>query len=339
MITRTAVTWHTGTQDRPRWQHALADAVRDPGELLAALDLPDSLLPAARSAAVQFGLCVPRGYLARMERGNPRDPLLLQVLPTAGELKTDPAFGVDPVGDRRAMPRPGLLHKYHGRVLLVTTGACAIHCRYCFRRHFPYSEANPGLESWREALSYIASDASIEEVILSGGDPLSLSDRRLAALVEALDDIAHVRRLRIHTRQPIVLPERVDEALLAWLDATRLQTVVVVHANHPHEIDTAVVQALGRLRGRGATLLNQSVLLREVNDDSQTLARLSETLFEAGVLPYYLHLLDPVQGAVHFDVDEARAGRLMESLRARLPGYLVPRLVREIPGRPGKTPR
>lgn len=339
MITRTAVTWHTDPQDKARWQHSLADAVRDPGELLAALDLPDSLLPAARAAAEQFGLCVPRGYLARMERGNPQDPLLLQVLPVAGELQNDPTFGVDPVGDRRAMPRPGLLHKYHGRVLLVTTGACAVHCRYCFRRHFPYSEANPGADAWREALTYIAADASVQEVILSGGDPLSLNDRRLATLIDALDNIPHVRRLRIHTRQPIVLPERVDETLLSWLQATRLQTVVVVHANHPREIDTAVVEALARLRGCNATLLNQSVLLRNVNDDAQTLVKLSEALFEAGVLPYYLHLLDPVQGAAHFDVDEARAGRLMETLRARLPGYLVPRLVRELPGHPGKTPR
>jgi len=339
MIPRSAVTWHTAPRENTAWQQALASAIRDPHELLAALDLPDSMLPAARAAAERFGLCVPRGYLERMERGNPHDPLLLQVLPGAAELVDTPAFAGDPVGDLQAMTRPGLLHKYHGRVLLVTTAACAVHCRYCFRRDFPYAQANAGAASWRQALDYIGADPSISEVILSGGDPLSLSDRRLSALAEALAAIAHVRRLRIHTRQPIVLPERVDAALLAWLRASPLQTVVVVHANHPREIDARVAAALDRLRGAGLTLFNQAVLLRGVNDDADTLAALSEALFDSGVVPYYLHLLDRVRGAAHFEVEESRARELVDALRNRLPGYLVPRLVREQPGRPAKTLR
>lgn len=339
MIPRSAVTWHTVPREHTAWQQALASAIRDPQELLAALDLPDSMLPAARAAAERFGLCVPLSYLERMERGNPRDPLLLQVLPAAAELADAPAFGSDPVGDLQAMTRPGLLHKYHGRVLLVTTAACAVHCRYCFRREFPYAQANAGAGAWGEALDYIGADPSISEVILSGGDPLSLNDRRLSALAEALAAIPHVRRLRIHTRQPVVLPERIDATFLAWLRALPLQTVIVVHANHPREIDARVAGALDKLRGAGATLFNQAVLLRGVNDDAQTLASLSEALFEAGVVPYYLHLLDRVRGAAHFEVEERRARELISALRDRLPGYLVPRLVRELPGRPAKTLR
>jgi len=232
---------------------------------------------------------------------------------------------------------PGVLHKYHGRVLLMATGACAVHCRYCFRRHFPYAEANPVVDRWRQALDYIAGDDSIAEVILSGGDPLSMSDRRLADLTRRLDAIPHLRRLRLHTRLPIVLPERVNDELLDWLGATRLKTAVVVHANHANEIDSSVIAALSRLKASGAELLNQSVLLRGVNDSTEALMALSEKLFEAGVLPYYLHLLDKVQGAAHFEVEETAARCLMAELSRQVPGYLVPRLVREIPGAPGKV--
>jgi len=318
------------------WQAALARAVTDPAELLAAVDLGEEWLPAARAAARLFPLRVPRGFVARMRRGDPRDPLLRQVLPLAEECVAAEGFAADPVGDLAAMVAPGVLHKYRGRMLLTTTGACAVHCRYCFRRHFPYADANPAADRWRAALEHIAGDDSVSEVILSGGDPLSLSDRRLAELARGLDDVAHLRRLRLHTRLPIVLPERVNDELLDWLEATRLRTVMVVHANHANEIDSSVRAALARLKAAGVELLNQSVLLRGVNDSAEALTALSEAIFGAGVLPYYLHMLDRVQGASHFEVPDAVARSLMAELNKRLPGYLVPRLVREIPGAPGK---
>jgi EF-P beta-lysylation protein EpmB len=322
----------------PRWQRELARAITDPGELLRELELDPALLPAARVAAARFSLRVPRGFVARMAKGDPGDPLLRQVLPLGAELETTPGFAADPVGDRAAQAAPGVLHKYHGRALLIVTSACAAHCRYCFRREYPYADSRAGMDEWQPALAYLAGDPSIREVILSGGDPLSLSDRRLGALLAALDQIPHLERLRIHSRQPIMLPERVDHGLLDLLARTRLRPVLVVHANHPREIATAVRAALAQLAGAGVTLLNQSVLLRGVNDSATVLAELSETLFAARVLPYYLHLLDPVQGAAHFDVNETEASAIMKILRQRLPGYLVPRLVREQPGQPAKTP-
>jgi len=321
-----------------RWQTDMAEAVRDPRELLALLDLDPALLDSARRAAAAFPLRVPRAFLARIKKGDPADPLLRQVLPLGEELRDVPGYVRDPVGDMPSVAAKGLLHKYEGRVLLVTTGACGVHCRYCFRRHFPYSEENARSGEWQEALDYLKGDTSVCEVILSGGDPLALSDERLAALVRSLEHIPHLRRLRIHTRQPVVLPSRVDDALLSWLKACRLQKVVVLHANHAREIDPAVTAACTRLRDAGATLLNQTVLLRGVNDSTDALAELSEALFAAQVLPYYLNLLDPVAGAAHFNVPEAEALGLMDALRGRLPGYLVPRLVREVPGAPSKMP-
>lgn len=321
----------------PAWQSTLAHAIRDPAELLAAVGLGEEWLPAAQAAARLFPLRVPRGFVARMRLRDPHDPLLRQVLPLAEECLAVAGFSHDPVGDRAAMVAPGVLHKYEGRVLLTVTGACAVHCRYCFRRHFPYAEANPAADQWRDALEYIAGDDSISEVILSGGDPLTLSDHRLGGLARRLESVPHVRRLRLHTRLPIVLPERVDDELLDWLGGTALKVVMVVHANHANEIDASVRNALARLRRAGVDLLNQSVLLRGVNDSVDALATLSETLFEAGVLPYYLHLLDKVQGAAHFEVSEAVARQLTSQLHRRLPGYLAPRLVREIPGAPGKV--
>ena len=320
------------------WRKALSQAVRDPAELLELLALPPELLPAALQAAALFPLRVPRSFVARMEKGNPADPLLRQVLPLGEELIATDGFTVDPVGDQQAMVIPGLLHKYSGRVLLVTTAACGIHCRYCFRRHFPYQQANAAAMNWQPALDYIAADPSIHEVILSGGDPLSLSDQRLALLVAQLAAIPHLKRLRLHTRQVIVLPERVDAQLLRWLEECHLQTVIVVHANHPNEIDHAVATALQRLKASGASLLNQAVLLQGVNDEVSILAALSERLFEAQVLPYYLHQLDRVEGARHFEVSENRAKELLHELRTRLPGYLVPSLVREQAGKLSKTP-
>ncbi|HEX2668548.1 MAG TPA: EF-P beta-lysylation protein EpmB [Gammaproteobacteria bacterium] len=321
-----------------RWQTEMAEAVRDPAELLALLELDPRWLEPARRAAAGFPLRVPRAFLARIAKGDPADPLLRQVLPLGEELAAAPGYSRDPVGDLPSVAAKGLLHKYQGRVLLITTGACGVHCRYCFRRHFPYAEENARSGEWKEALDYLAADRSVREVILSGGDPLALNDERLAALERSLSAIPHIRRLRIHTRQPVVLPSRVDEALLGWLKASRLQKVMVLHVNHAREIDAAVKEACARLRGAGVTLLNQTVLLRNVNDSADALEALSEALFEAQVLPYYLNLLDPVEGAAHFDVPEAEALALLDAIRARLPGYLVPKLVREVPGAPAKMP-
>jgi EF-P beta-lysylation protein EpmB len=262
------------------------------------------------------------------------------VLPLDAELTETPGYVADPVGDLHALAGPGLLHKYQGRALLVTTGACAIHCRYCFRREFPYAEQHAGRHGFAAALTAIRNDASIVEVLLSGGDPLTLSDRRLADLLLGLEQIPHVRRVRIHTRLPVVLPERIDTSFLAmWNSIPRLQRIMVIHANHAQEVQDAptVREALRRLHDGGTTLLNQSVLLRGVNDSASALADLSEALFTANVLPYYLHVLDPVRGAAHFDVPEDAARQLHADLTARLPGFLVPKLVREVPGAAAKT--
>jgi L-lysine 2,3-aminomutase len=320
----------------PAWQLALRDAISDPAELRRTLELGPEHEHAA--AARDFPLRVPRGFVARMRKGDPSDPLLLQVLAQGLELNDTPGFVDDAVGDLDHVRPGGILHKYQGRALLVATGACAVHCRYCFRRHFPYDEQNASRNAWREALASLAADDSIEEVILSGGDPLSLSDRRLAELATALDEIPHLRRLRIHTRLPVVLHERVDAALLEWLGQGRLQRVMVLHANHAQELDARVQAACKALSECGVTLLNQSVLLRRINDDARTLAKLSERLFECGVMPYYLHLLDRVRGTAHFEVPEAEAARIMRELAACVSGYLVPRLVRETAGQPYKLP-
>jgi EF-P beta-lysylation protein EpmB len=320
----------------PRWQIELAHAIADPAELLRLLELDPALLPAAQAAAALFPLKVPRGFVARMRKGDPNDPLLRQVLPLAAETLSSPGFVADPVGDRKAMVVPGLLHKYHGRILLVTTGACGIHCRYCFRREFPYSETKTG--DWRQALDYVANDTSISEVILSGGDPLALSNRRLKGLLTQLEPITHLRRLRIHSRQPIVLPERIEPELLALLSESRLLPIMVLHANHPQEIDDAVNQALKQLAAAGITLFNQAVLLKGINDSAAVLGKLSETMFSAGVIPYYVHLLDRVRGTAHFQVEESQALVMMEEMRNCLPGYLVPRLVREQAGMFAKIP-
>lgn len=320
-----------------RWQKELALSYTDPETLLAALDLPTGLAEGSEAAQKELPMRVPRGFAARMKRGDLSDPLLVQVLSIPAESLSQPGFVEDPVGESGAAPVPGLLFKYPGRALMVLTGACAIHCRYCFRRHFPYEEH--GSEKRRElALAHIEKTPEIREIILSGGDPLSLSDDVLTPLVGRLAMIPHLRRLRIHTRLPIVLPERVDDALLGWLTGTRLRPVVVLHVNHANEIDASVESSLKRLRRAEIPLLNQSVLLRGVNDTADAQSELAERLFQTGVLPYYLHLLDRVRGAAHFEVEESRASALLDELRARLPGYLVPRLVREIEGRRSKVP-
>jgi EF-P beta-lysylation protein EpmB len=312
-------------------------AIRDPVELCRRLELPVEFEQAAIAGARGFPVFVPPAYLARIERGNPHDPLLRQVLPLAEETETVSGFDADPLDEQHATRAPGLLHKYAGRALLVTTGACAVHCRYCFRRHFPYSAGPRSLAAWQPALDEIAADASLHEVLLSGGDPLMLVDELLAELTTALASISHLRRLRVHTRLPIMIPERVDDKLLAWLTGSRLTPIVVIHANHPAEIDAAVADALARLVDAGIPLLNQAVLLRGVNDDVETLARLCERLVDLRVMPYYLHQLDRVAGAAHFEVPEADGLQLVERLRSRLPGYAVPRYVRETAGEAYKS--
>jgi L-lysine 2,3-aminomutase len=324
-------------QKEKRWQHEMANAITTPDTLVEVLGLDPALIAPARDAGVKFRLRIPRSFVARMRFGDPHDPLLRQVLPSARELDDSPQYSADPLGERAALRAPGLLHKYHGRALLITTSVCAIHCRYCFRREFPYSEQTSESPRFSAAVQEIARDASIEEVILSGGDPLSLSDARLEALTDALSRMPHVRRLRVHTRQPIVLPSRVDAGLIAWLENLRLPMVFVLHANHANEIDDDVRAACAQLRAARVTLLNQTVLLSGINDNPAALAELSRTLFEAGVLPYYLHALDRVSGAAHFDVSETRAQEIAGALAALLPGYLVPRLVREVEGAPAKV--
>lgn len=330
----------------PEWQRELAQAVRDPLELLSLLDLVPAQLGHGETAAglaraaADFPLRVPRGYIARMRRGDPADPLLLQVLGRGVELAAVPGYISDPLQEQSARPVPGLLHKYHGRALLVVTGACAVHCRYCFRRHYDYgADQEAALAGrWSAAIEHLAADHTIEEVILSGGDPLSLGNARLAQLLLRLRAIPRLRRIRIHTRTPVVLPARVDDGLLEALRPLHERLAVVIHANHAAELDAATQAALRRLHGACTALLNQSVLLAGVNDDATALAALSARLFEAGVLPYYLHQLDAVAGAAHFAVGDAAARRLHRELAGLVPGYLLPRLVREIPGQPGKTP-
>jgi EF-P beta-lysylation protein EpmB len=319
------------------WRELWRDAITDAGELLQAVGLGHrtDLLPPDDAG---FPLRVPRSFAARMRRGDPADPLLLQVLPRRAEHDVVEGFTVDAVGDMASRAGQGVLHKYDGRALLIASGSCAVNCRYCFRRHFPYGEEIAAAAQWREALAHVKADPSIRELILSGGDPLSLATHKLEELTRGLADMPHVIRLRIHTRLPVVLPERIDDEFTAWLAALPLQKVVVLHANHANEFDAAVDAACARLRSAGATLLNQSVLLKEVNDDADTLVALCERSFAAGVLPYYLHQLDKVAGAAHFEVSDERALGLIEGLRARLPGYLVPKLVRELQGDPSKHP-
>ncbi|MGP5307674.1 EF-P beta-lysylation protein EpmB [Vreelandella alkaliphila] len=326
------------TQIYASWQRQLSQAIRDPATLCKRLNLDDSWLPGAATGHQLFEICVPDAYLTRIAPNDPNDPLLRQVLPVRDEASTPQGYVTDPLEEAEHQPVKGLIHKYAGRVLLIASPACAINCRYCFRRHFPYSDNSPSRAQWQEALDYLRADTTLHEAILSGGDPLAANDRQLAWLVEQLENIPHLKRLRIHTRLPVVIPDRVDDALLGWLAATRLQKVMVLHINHANEIDQAVIDACTRLKQAGVTLLNQSVLLRGINDSVSTLATLSERLFEAGVLPYYLHVVDPVQGAAHFDVPDEEAKALVKQLLEHLPGFLMPRLVREVPGKTSKTP-
>lgn len=319
------------------WQELLKQGVNNTGDLLDLVQLSEQDIPAALLSPQPFKLRVPQGFINRMQRGNPHDPLLLQVLPVSDELNTTPGYTADPLVESQTNPIPGLLQKYKSRALLTITGACAINCRYCFRRHFPYSDNNPGTAGWEAAIDYLRQHTDIKEVIFSGGDPLTAPDSVLANLTAKIATIPHITTLRIHSRLPIVLPERINDEFLAWFTGSRLKPVMVLHCNHPQEIDNNVADALKRLDKAGILLLNQTVLLKGINNDSSILAALSNILFENNTLPYYLHLLDKVQGAAHFDLPLVEASTIYSELRALLPGYLVPKLVREIPGAKSKT--
>lgn len=319
------------------WQEELIQSIRDPEALLEYLHLPMELLPQTQAASALFELRAPRPYLDRIVKGDRHDPLLRQILPLGEELVLTPGYSADPLQEADSNPTQGLVHKYHGRVLLIAAPNCAINCRYCFRREFPYEDNNPSRQQWQQVFAQLRADSSIREVIFSGGDPLANSDRQLQWMVDQLAEIPHIHRLRVHTRLPIVIPQRITEETLRWLADSRLQSVMVLHTNHPNEVDAQVIDTIARLRRAGVTVLNQAVLLKGVNDDLEIQVALSETLFAAGVLPYYLHLLDKVQGAAHFEVADADAIRLHQYMQARLPGFLVPKLTREEPGALNKT--
>ncbi len=320
------------------WQQALSDVITDYSELLEMLQLDHQQAPHALMAENEFPLRVPRPFAERMEPGNWQDPLLQQVLPLGKELDYQPGFQQDPLQEKASNPLPGLIHKYQSRVLMVVSGGCAIHCRYCFRRHFPYADNNPGRQQWQAALDYIRGNIEINEVIYSGGDPLVASDKLLADLTREIATIEHVKTLRIHSRLPVVIPQRINDQCLNWLTATRLRPVLVIHSNHANEIDEAVGFRLKMLANQGVTVLNQTVLLAGINDEPEILAKLSERLLDFQTLPYYLHLLDRVQGAAHFDVSEQKAVAITRQLLTLLPGYLVPRLVKEVPEAKSKLP-
>ncbi|NBO74137.1 MAG: EF-P beta-lysylation protein EpmB [Gammaproteobacteria bacterium] len=335
MITATSPTRHPIPLGS--WQRDFAEAVTDPAELLGMLGLGDEWLAAARAAAALFPLRVPRSFIARMRHGDATDPLLRQVLPLAAELDDVTGFVTDPNQETAFRLAPGLLRKYSSRALLIATEACALHCRYCFRREFPYDEQQGETGRWNEAVSALAADRSITELILSGGDPLSVGNARLRALSSALEHVTHLESLRLHTRNAVVLPSRIDQGFIEWIRALRWRVTIVLHVNHPNEIAAEAIDALERLRGTGALLLNQSTLLRGVNDDAPTLAELSRRLHRHGVLPYYLHLLDRVRGSAHFEVADSTGKALIETMAQQLPGYLVPKLVREVAGAEAKT--
>ncbi|MBP7880621.1 EF-P beta-lysylation protein EpmB [Acinetobacter sp. NIPH 1852] len=321
------------------WQSQLSDLITDPLELLNLLELStEQLLSGAILASEQFKLRVPRAFVGKMNIGDPLDPLLLQVLPHHLELEEHPAFVTDPLGEEAANQMAGVLHKYQSRFLLTLTGACAIHCRYCFRRHFPYQENLPKNDDWIKIKQYIEQNPKINEVILSGGDPLTLSNRKLALWLERVASLPQIKILRIHSRVPIVIPNRIDKELISILKNSRLRIIVVVHSNHAAELDDFTCSKLLQLSLHHITVLNQAVLLKGVNDSAKTLTELSSRLFEARVMPYYLHVLDKVKGAQHFDLRSSEIDHIYSDVLASLPGYLVPKLVREIAGEKNKTP-
>ena len=334
------------TSDIPTWQKELRQCVTNPTELMQLLELDPAVWTKKASqqralqqiVSQQFPLKVPRPFITRMTKGNPEDPLLKQVLPVLSETITNSGYSRDPLAEQNRHQPAGMIKKYHGRVLLIVSGHCAINCRYCFRRHFPYREHRLNRQQWLNIIADIAADSTISEVILSGGDPLAVSDNQLTWLTQEIAAIPHIKRLRVHTRLPVVIPSRIDASCIAWMKNTRLQTVVVLHINHANEIDCQLTTAVAELRQAGVTLLNQTVLLKGINDHADDLTELSERLFSVGIMPYYLHLLDKVDGAKHFDTSEADAKKIYRQLLSQLPGYLAPKLVREVPDMAYKLP-
>ena len=319
------------------WKAELSNCVSSIDELLNQLGLKPKDLNTTEQAASKFPIKVPQPFVQLMEYGNPNDPLLKQVLPITSELQVDSNFSTDPVGESSFNPVPGIVHKYRNRVLMIISPNCAINCRYCFRRHFPYDDNRQSKQQWLKALDYLKTKPEINEVIYSGGDPLAANDNFLRWLTGEIESIQHIKRLRIHTRLPVVIPSRIDDQLLNWLSNTRLKPTFVLHINHANEIDSALSQGINRLKQAGIMVLNQSVLLKGINDTSDQLINLSEKLFDAGIMPYYLHMLDPVQGASHFDVPEDRAVEIFSQIQAELPGFLVPKLVQERAGETSKS--
>lgn len=359
MITRTSPACQTEIDDFNRvpagaepdadsddWRKLLSESTLPVEQLLAQLDIPAQALDGSAVASIDgridtaplsFSVRAPAPFIQRMEKGNINDPLLRQVLPVLAEQQPMPGYSDDPLQEAQANVAPGLIHKYTSRALLIVSKACAINCRYCFRRNFPYQDNQPSRAQWRDALNYLREHAAINEIIFSGGDPLACSDRHLRWLGQQLAAIPHIRRLRIHSRLPVVLPQRVDTQLLQWLESWPGQKVMVIHSNHTNEIDQQVAQAVTKLRTAGVTVLNQTVLLKGVNDSAAALTALSERLFDVGVMPYYLHMLDPVAGAAHFAIDDKKARQIVGEAAALLPGFLLPKLVRELPNKNAKT--
>lgn len=327
------------TQSREDWLQQLADVITEPAELLEYLALSDSPeWQKGHDARRLFALRVPYAFARRMKKGDPNDPLLLQVMTSASEFIATPGYSTDPLEEQDdAIAVPGLLHKYINRALLLVKGGCAVNCRYCFRRHFPYQENQGNKANWRHALDYIRQQLELDEIIFSGGDPLMAKDHELAWLLDEIETIPHIKRLRIHSRLPVVIPARITEALTQRFSQSRLQILLVTHINHANEIDPELCDAMTRLKRANVTLLNQGVLLRGVNDNADTLAKLSNALFDAGIMPYYLHVLDRVQGAAHFMVPDDEARLIMRELMTKVSGYMVPKLTREIGGEPSKT--
>ncbi|MFT2111741.1 EF-P beta-lysylation protein EpmB [Marinomonas sp. 2405UD68-3] len=327
----------TQTEPAISWQQELSNAITSIPELLDYLHLPQYLSSASEDATHPFKLLAPKPYLDRIEKNNPNDPLLLQILPVHSENLTIEGYGKDPLEEAEHTPQKAIVHKYKNRLLIITTGTCAVNCRYCFRRHFPYGDNQLAQDEWQSVLEYIEQHPSINEVILSGGDPLIMKDSQLSKRIQSLESLPQVTRVRIHSRLPVVIPQRVTPDMLQWIEQTPLDVVMVLHINHANEIATDVALAVQRLKNAGALVLNQGVILKGINDTLESQVNLSEALFKHGILPYYMFLFDPVEGAAHFDFPLEQAQKLMGEVAAELPGYLVPRLAKEIPGKTAKT--
>lgn len=328
---------HIANKMHTSWQKELANVVTNPEELLKLLLIePNNYLQHFKARQL-FPVRVPRPFIDKMVKGDINDPLLKQVMPLNSEFLITDGFTTDPLEEHDTVAK-GLLHKYKHRVLMIVKAGCAINCRYCFRRHFPYQDNSPSKADWQEALNYIAKHSEINEVIFSGGDPLMANDNHLHWLITQIENIPHVNRLRLHTRLPVVIPQRITPALVEALKNSRLKTTIVLHINHSNEIDKALEDALEPLRVARIPLFNQSVLLKGINDNADTLVTLSEKLFDTGIQPYYLHMFDKVQGVAHFEVEEKNAVKIVNDTMAILPGFLMPKLVREIAGEANKTP-